>query len=136
MAVEAAAPTLYILPAVAMGLVIGIIELVFVHADEQGMGWLGHGLHAIPIMFIFVFISMNVGWALSLIGMHETLWLDIAVRVVVGIVAMIKIGGAAAIAGKVGEKKFHILIIGLLVIAAPYAWQYALEGLIGKYLPF
>lgn len=136
MAVEAAAPQLYILPAVAMGLVIGIIELIFVHQDERGMGWLGHGLHALPIMFIFIFVSMNVGWALSLIGMHESLWINIAVRAVVGIVAMIKIGAAAAIAGKVGEKKFHILAIGALVIAAPYIWEYVLQGLVGQYLPF
>ncbi len=135
MAAEAV-PALYILPAVVMAVVIGLIELVFVHADERGMGWLGHGLHALPVMFIFIFISMNIGWALGLIGMHETLWLDIGVRVLIGIIAMIKIGTAAAIAGKVGEKKFHVLIIGLLVIAAPYIWQYALEGLIGKYLPF
>lgn len=125
-----------ILPAVAMGLIIGIVELVFVHADERGMGWLGHGLHALPIMFIFIFISMNITWALSLIGMHNSLWLSIGVRVIIGIVAMIKIASAAAIAGRVGEKKFHVLIIGALVIGAPYAWEYVLTDIVSPYLPF
>lgn len=135
MAAEAAAQ-FYILPAVVMGLVIGIIELAFVHADEKGMGWLGHGLHALPLMFVFIFISMNIDWALAQIGMASSLWLSIGVRVVIGIIAIIKIGAAAAIAGKVGEKKFHVLIIGALVIAAPYAWEYALKSILGPYLPF
>jgi hypothetical protein len=136
MAATVAAPAFYILPAVAMGLVIGIVELTFVHSDERGMGWLAHGLHALPVMFIFVFVSMNVNWALYQIGLANTLWASIGLRVLIGIIAMLKIGAAAAIAGRVGEKKFHILIIGLLVIAAPYAWEFVLKGLIGKYLPF
>lgn len=127
---------LYILPAVVMGVVLGIIELIFVHADEHGMRWLSHALHAIPIMFVFIFVSMNIGWALSLIGMHESFALSIGIRVVVGFVAAIKIKTTAAIARGVGEKNIHIIIMGILVIAAPFIWQYLLEGIIGHYLPF
>ncbi|RJQ16956.1 hypothetical protein C4573_02750 [Candidatus Woesearchaeota archaeon] len=125
-----------ILPPLVIGVILGIVELSFVHADERGMSWLTHGLHAIPVMFIFIFISMNITWALSLANLHNTLWISIGVRALIGIIAMVKIGSAAAIAGRVGEKKFHVLIIGLLVIAAPYIWDYLLKGLVGKYLPF
>lgn len=123
---------------ILMALILSIIELAFVHADESGMRWLTHGLHTIPFMFIFTFIAMNIGWALSLIGMHENFLIDLGARVVIGIIAMIKIGAAASITGQggVGEKKFHILIIGVLVMASPYIWQYVLDGLIGKYMPF
>lgn len=120
MAVE----TFAIFPAVAMGIIIGIIELMFVHADEVGLGWLSHGIHALPVTVLFVFISMNVGWALNFLpgGLTSSAWVDLGVRVLIGLIAMAKIAGAAAIAGRVGEKKFHVLIIGALIIAAPYVW--------------
>ncbi len=123
---------------ILMALVLSIIELGFVHADEAGMRWLSHGLHTIPFMFIFTFIAMNIGWALSFVGMHESFWIDLGARVVIGIVAMIKIAAAASITGNggVGEKIHHVLIIGILVMASPYIWQYALAPVIGKYIPF
>src|SRR3989344_2541864 len=96
---------LLIVPALIMGLVIGIIELVFVHSDEQGMGWLTHGLHAIPIMMIFIFASMNVGWVLGFFGKTELefgIWAVIGVRALIAVIATLKIGAAAAIAGREG----------------------------------
>ena len=44
-------------------------------------------------------------------------------RIVIGIVAMVKIGSAAAIVGRIGEKWYHTIIIGVLIIVAPYAWD-------------
>lgn len=133
-----AGEALLIGPSVLMALILSAVEIGFVHADEAGMHWITHALHTLPFMFLFTFISMNVGWALSLVGFAENMWIDLGVRVVIGIVAMVKIGAAASITGKggVGEKKIHILIIGVLVAAAPYAWIYVLDGLIGKYIPF
>lgn len=112
-----------IIPVLVLGIALGILELIFVHQDEAGMGWLKHGLHALPVMFVFLFISMNIGWVLGLFGMAENLWLDIGIRVVVGIIAMAKISAAAAVAGKVGEKLPHTIIIGVLVMAAPFIWE-------------
>lgn len=112
-----------LIPVLVLGIVLGIIELIFVHQDEAGMGWLKHGLHAIPTMIIFLFISMNIGWLLNLFGMAENLWLDIGIRVVIGIIAMAKISAAAAVAGRVGEKLPHTIIIGVLVMAAPFIWE-------------
>jgi hypothetical protein len=112
-----------LIPVLVIGLVLGLIELIFVHQDEAGMGWLKHGLHALPTMFIFIFISMNIGWVLGFFKMDENLWLDIGIRVVVGIIAMAKISAAAAVAGKVGEKLPHTIVIGVLVMASPFIWE-------------
>ncbi len=112
-----------IIPVVVIGLVLAILELVFVHQDETGMGWMKHGLHAIPTMFIFIFISMNIPLVLELVGWKDNMWINIGIRVVIGIIAMIKIGAAAAVAGRVGEKLPHTLIIGALIMVAPYLWE-------------
>ncbi|MEK6967860.1 MAG: hypothetical protein AABX51_04470 [Nanoarchaeota archaeon] len=130
---------LLIIPALILGAIIGIIELVFVHQDEAGMGWLGHGLHAIPTMMFFIFASMNVDWVLGLFGTSELklggIWVVIAIRAVIAILATLKIGAAAAIAGRVGEKIYHSLIIGCLVAAAPYIWLFALGPLLKPLWP-
>ena len=129
---------LVILPAVLLGLVIAFVELVFVHQDERGMGWLAHGLHAVPVTMIFTFITMNVPYVISKIpsaGNYQS-WMEPVVIVVIGLIAMGKVLTAAAIAGRVGEKKFHVFIIGVLIIAAPYAWKYVLKAAIGPMLPF
>jgi hypothetical protein len=112
-----------IIPTVVLGIILGTLELMFVHQDERGMGWLKHGIHAIPTMIIFIFISMNIKWVLSLIGWSENIWLVIGIRVVVGIIAMIKISAAAAVAGKVGEKFPHTLTIAILIMVAPFIWE-------------
>ncbi len=123
---------LVLLPALIIGAVIGLVEMFFVHADEVGMGWMMHGLHALPFTLLFTFVSMNVGFVLSYVpgGIVETIWVDLGVRLLVAIIAMVKIGAAAAIAGRVGERLYHILIIGVLIFAAPYVW-----GLIGPFIP-
>lgn len=116
---------LILVPAVLMGVFIGLIELIFVHADEAGMGWLMHGLHALPFTMLFVFVSMNISYVFSLMNVTitETWYIDLGVRLLIGIIAMIKIAGAAAIAGRVGERWYHTLIVGILIIAAPYSWD-------------
>lgn len=112
-----------IIPVLVIGLVLAFLELIFVHQDERGMGWLKHGFHAIPTMFVFVFISMNITFVLGLVGWQNTLWITIGVRVLVGIVAMVKISAAAAVAGRVGEKFPHTLAIAALIMVAPFIWE-------------
>jgi len=134
---------LVIVPAVVMGVLIGIIEILFVHSDEGAMGmtWLKHGFHALPFTILFVFVSMNVEWVLGLLpfALTGSFVTTIIVRAVVAVVAMLKVAGAAAIAPGVrgvGEKFPHIIIMGVLIFTAPYAWQYGLAPLIGAYIPF
>ncbi len=125
-----------IIPALIMGAIIGLIEFFFVHQDEAGMRWFVHALHTIPVMMIFIFISMNLNWALGLIGIEDNFTMELIARIIIGIIAMVKIAGAAAIVSstKIGEKKIHILIIGILVMAAPYLWDYVIKNLVGAYI--
>ncbi len=115
-----------LLPVLIIGIILAIIEIYFVHQDEAGMHPLTHAIHAIPVMFVFIFISMNIKWVLSFTPLKDTFWIEIGIRVVVGIIAMVKISAAAAVAGKVGEKFPHTLAIGVLIMVSPYIWELAL----------
>jgi hypothetical protein len=122
---------LIIFPAILFGIIIAFIEMIFVHSDEIGMGWFMHGLHAFPFAILFTFISMNVSWALTFIpGIKENIWIDLGIRAVIAILAMLKISAAAAIAGRVGERFYHTLAIGGIIFIAPYVWM-----IIGPILP-
>jgi hypothetical protein len=125
-----------ILPAIALGVLISLVELYFVAKDEAGMHWFMHGMHAVPFAILFVFISMNTAPVLSLFGLAENALILAGARVLVGIVAFIKIKAAASITGKgkIGEGNLHLFIIMLLIIAAPYAWEYGLQSALGETL--
>ena len=88
--------------------------------------WLSHGLHALPVMALFVFLSMNVSFVLDILPINIARggMVDLGIRIVIGLLAAIKTGAAAALVPhtSVGESKFHLLIIGALVVAAPYIW--------------
>jgi hypothetical protein len=112
-----------IIPVIIIGVILGILELIFVHEDEAGMGWLTHGLHAIPIMFLFIFIAMNLPYVESLIGLEDNMWVTVGLRVLIGIIAAFKIKAAAAVAGRVGENWPHVLIIATLVVVSPFLWE-------------
>jgi hypothetical protein len=127
-----------ILPPLLFGVLLGLLELYFLSVDESGMHWLQHGLHAMPVMFIFTFVSFNIGWALGLAGMTENFTIYLGARIAIGLIALIKIKAAASITGKggVGETWTHVFIIVALLITGPYIWQYLLADLVGQYLPF
>lgn len=125
-------------PAILMAVILSIIEIYFVHADEVGMRWFAHAMHALPFMFIFTFLAMNTGWALDLVGVAGNFWIFLGAQVLLGIIAMVKIKAAASITGHggVGESPIHILIIGILIIASPYIWTFGLEPFLGGFIPF
>ena len=120
---------LVIVPVIVIGIVLGLLEMIFVHQDEAGMGWMKHGFHALPTMFVFIFIAMNITWVESLLGWQDKLWLTIGIRVLIGIIAAVKIKGAAAVAGRVGENWPHVLILATLVVVAPFIWEMFLCGI-------
>jgi hypothetical protein len=113
-------------PAIIYGLIVGIIEVIFVHADQdfRGSHWFMHGLHAMLFAIIFIFITMNVPFVLGLINWSFP-YQQIIVLIIVAIIAFVKIQAASMGAGKaIREKLWHTLIIVLLIIAAPYIWKY------------
>ena len=124
--------TIILLPALIIGCILALIEMIFVHSDEIGMGWFMHGLHAVPFTILFVFINMNVTWALAFMPgkLTASFWVVLGVRAGIAIIGMLKISAAAAIAGRVGERFHHTLIIGALIFAIPYIWD-----LIGPSMP-
>ena len=137
MATEAIAISL--LPALVVGAVIGLVEMFFVHQDEIGMGWFGHGLHAIPFTIGFTFASINVTWVLAMVGYADNWMYSLGARALIAIIAMIKIQAAAAIAGRVGERFGHTFIIGCLIFAVGYFWDFlgpAVESMLPAYLTF
>lgn len=125
-----------LVPALVMGIIIGLVEIFFVHEDEVGMGWFMHAMHALPFTMFFVFVSMNISFVLGLLNLAitESFLVDLGIRIVIGVAAMIKIGSAAAIVGRIGEKWYHTIIIGALIIVAPYAWN-LIGPSIGPMLP-
>jgi len=116
---------LIVMPALIMGAVIGLIEMFFVHADEIGMGWFMHGLHALPATMFFTFVSMNIAWTMTILpfSVPGGFLGELAVRAVIALIAMIKIQTAAAIAGKVGVRIQHTLVLGAMIMASPYIWM-------------
>jgi hypothetical protein len=140
MAAEAAQATIVFFPVLSLGILLGILELIFVHSDEAGMGWLKHGLHAIPTMLVLLFVSFNIGPVSSMVGypLQESFWVNIGVRALLGIIATVKVKAAAAIAGKAssfGEKFWHAATIGALIAVAPYIWVFV-EPLLPGFLKF
>ncbi len=132
--VAAAGAEFLIIPPLVIGVIAGLYELFLVHKDERGMGWLSHGLHAVPVCMIFSFISFNIPFAIAQFGLSSSIpsggiW-DILIRVVLGLVAAVKIKAAAAIirggaGGKsIGETFFHAALVGAVIAAGPYIYGF------------
>jgi len=130
--VVAETQALVILPAIGMGLIIGVLEMFFIHGDEafRGSHWLSHGLtHIFPVLIVALLISMNVDFFLAQWGSSLPTWLQsgIAVKVAIALIVTIKVyTGSAVVAGARGkgmhESLIHCLIIGALVAVAPFVW--------------
>ena len=123
-----------IMPALVCGLAIGIYEAALLHRDVKvATHRFGHTMHAIVYAVIATFIVFNAGFVYSTFGfLHRIPLIQhvIVFRILVGLITIAKIHGAsAAIKGSVGggsvglkETWAHSAIIGVLIVAAPYAW--------------
>ncbi len=126
---------LVILPAIYMGLIIGIYEAILLHRDVSvPKHRFGHMMHALIFAMIAVFAAMNVEFVLALIPAIATipyLGEPIVFRIAIALIAIIKIHAISAAApgiagGSVGmkEKWSHSFIIGALIVAAHYIWPF------------
>jgi len=125
-----------ILPAILIGLIIGIYEAILLHRDVSvPTHRFGHMLHALVYAVIAVFFTMNTAFIYSTFSFLQGIPLiqhAIVFQIAVGVITMIKIHGAsAAIRGTVGgvsvgmkETWMHSAIIAVLVVAAPYVWPF------------
>lgn len=138
-----AAQTLILGPAIALGIIIGIYEILVIHRDVQVKTHrFGHGIHALFLSVLFVLITMNTQYFLQIIpaiaGIPVVGNVHI-LRVIVGLIAAVKIHGVSrAISGAgggrgMGETWFHSILIGGLIIAAPYIYP-AVQSLIPGWL--
>lgn len=127
------AVALIILPAIAMGIVIGVYELVLIHRDENytGSKWFAHGLHTFIPLILGLLISFNVPFFLQQFGASLPLWLqnELYIRLAIALIIAIKVRAVSAVVpGAAGrgmrEGWIHTFVVGVLVAVAPYAWPF------------
>lgn len=133
MAAEAA--QFVVMPALAMGLAIGIYEAILLHRDVSVPAHrFGHMVHALLFAVMAAFAAMNVQYVLSVVPALQTVPLlnnHWVFQAAIGLIAMIKIHGvSAAIKGSMsstvglGETWFHSLFVGILVALSPQLWGF------------
>ncbi len=131
---------LIIFPAILIGLLIGLYELILIHQDEnfRGSHWLSHGLISGFFAVIFTFCSMNVDWVvekLPFLANWEFFGSALMIRLIIGTIAIIKIQAASAVikgvSGRGGlaarglkEHFIHTFIVAALIVGAPYIYSY------------
>ncbi len=130
-----------LMPPILVGLIIGMYEIILLHRDVTiPTHRFGHGIHAVVFAIIAAFATMNTPWVFDsftfLQGMPYVT--PLVFQIIVGLIAVVKIHGvSAAIKTTVGgisvglrETWFHSILIGALIVAAPYVWP-----LIAQVLP-
>lgn len=132
-----AAAQLIIMPALVCGLAIGIYEALLLHRDVHvPTHRFGHTLHALVYALIATFFTMNSAFIYANFAfLHKIPLLQhvIVFQIAVGLITVAKVHGAsAAIRGSFGggslgmkETWVHSLVIGALIVAAPYVWPIA-----------
>ena len=136
---------LILLPVVPLAIVIGLYELIAIHADMnfRGSHWFGHGLSAVIVVAIGLFITMNTEYFLEATNLINSgiplIGSPLAVRIAVGIILNLKIHAQSALAKGtlasrgLAEHWTHTLIVSALVVIAPYVWP-ILESIVPSYL--
>lgn len=136
MAVAATTQAIIIIPAIAVGAVIGLYEAIILHRDVSvPTHRFGHTLHAFAYAILAVFVTMNTAYVYNTFAfLHGLSFLQypIVFQGIIGVITMIKIHGASKVIqsrygmASVGlaETWTHSFIIGGLVVAAPYIWPF------------
>ncbi|MBS3148940.1 hypothetical protein J4219_08765 [Candidatus Woesearchaeota archaeon] len=118
-------------PALALGLIIGVYELIVVHRDvDKAFARSMHGTQAIITSIIFTFVSMNADFVYTAAPVFQSIPLGpLGLQIAAGLIAAVKIHGANQTKGlssgsgvKAGETWFHSILVGALIVAAPYVY--------------
>ena len=130
------AQELIIIPAIVIGAIIGLYELILVHRDEhfRGSHWFGHGLHAGIFAIAATFITMNTSYVYANFDFLHSIPLiqnPLVFQILIGLIMMIKVHAASAVVkGTIGSTKgmketwAHSFVVAGLVIAAPYVYPF------------
>lgn len=137
---------LVILPAIYMGIIIGVYEAIAMYRDVsvKRQIW-GHMVHALIYAIGATFAVMNIEFIFNTFSFLQSIPLiqnPIFFRIAIGLVTIIKVRGfSAAIPGGgmssmsgMKEKWIHSLIVGVLIAVSPEIWPF-LEPMITKFLP-
>lgn len=119
-------------PALVLGIAIGAYEAIIIHRDVTvPTHRMGHMVHAFLLSIAFVFATFNVPFVLGLIPALANIPIlgsPLGFQIALGLVAAVKIHAVsravktgAATTG-LGETWFHSILIGALIVAAPYAY--------------
>ncbi len=127
---------LVIIPALFIGAIIGVYEAILLHRDVTvPTHRFGHTLHAFVYAIIAVFITMNTAFVYHTFSfLHQVPLLEHAIvfQIAIGLITVIKVHGSSyAIRSRFGgasvgmaETWTHSLLVGALVVAAPYIWPF------------
>jgi len=97
-----------ILPAIYMGLVLGLYEFFAIHKDLafRGSHFLKHFWHSLLVTMLFIFVLMNMNFVFESIPALSTipfLGNEIVVRVIIGLITILsEVVETAAIVGGLG----------------------------------
>ena len=132
-------------PALALGLIIGAYEYIVLARDVQIKSHkLTHGIQAVILSIVFVFATMNTDFVLTVIPALQSipvLGTVLGAQIAIGLIAAIKIHGASQALKTggggpgTGETWFHSILIGALIVAAPYAYP-AIEPALPSWIKF
>jgi hypothetical protein len=128
--------SIIVLPALVVGALIGLYEAILLHRDVTvPVHRFGHTISAFIYSIIAVFITMNTAFVYATFTfLHGVplLQYPIVFQLIIGLITVIKIHGASyAIRSRFGmasvgmtETWTHSLLVGALVVAAPYVWPF------------
>ena len=134
-------------PSLALGAIIGIYEAVVLHRDVAiPTHRFGHMVHAFLLSIAFVFAVMNVEWVFSVIpalGSIPLIGIPLVFQIAIGLIAAVKIhavsrvikSNVGGLGSGLGETWFHSILIGGLIIAAPYVYPYV-QSMLPAWLNF
>ncbi len=122
-------------PPIALGIIIGIYEILIIHRDVTvPTHRFGHGTHALILAVLFTLATMNASFVLGLIPALKGIPLigtALGLQIALGLIAAVKIHGVSRVVRTTGmtgrglaETWFHSLLVGGLIVAAPYIYPF------------
>jgi lysylphosphatidylglycerol synthetase-like protein (DUF2156 family) len=127
---------LQIIGPLVLGAVIGLYELILIYRDEnfRGSHWLSHGLHSVFWAMLAIFATMNAEFVYANLTFLQNIPLInniLFFRIFIGLLTIVKVHAASAVVKTtIGSSKglkqtwAHSLIVGILVVVAPYIWPF------------